>query len=29
MKFIFIAPIFSDKIGYDLNLKSLYDDVFS
>ena len=29
MKFIFIGPIFSDKIGYDLNLKSLYDDVFS
>ena len=29
MKFIFIGPIFSDKIGFDLNLKSLYDDVLA
>ena len=29
MKFIFICPIFSDKIGYDLNLKLLYDDALA
>lgn len=26
---IFVGPIFNDKIGYDLNLKSLYDDVLA